>query len=153
MTQKRATPAVRLDGPVRITIPAAVAYDLPSLKETITAVVERLGCGKCFSGADCTFQLERDLVIDAGRKVQSGPRGFSPGPDGEPARGFGRAVTASLANEVSHDLTQVLAAVGKIVDKLGCGACCSGFDIAFREELDVIRVEKDLNVQTFGRSF
>lgn len=50
--------------PVRITIPAAVAFDIGKLQKSLVGIAERLGCRSCFSGSDCTFILERNFVID-----------------------------------------------------------------------------------------
>jgi hypothetical protein len=50
--------------PVRIVIPAKVAYDLPVLQKSLMNIAEALGCRTCFSGADCVFQLERNFVVD-----------------------------------------------------------------------------------------
>jgi hypothetical protein len=37
------------------------------------------------------------------------------------------------------------------LERLGCAPCCSGFDIAFRRELDTLAVDEDLNVRGTGR--
>jgi len=50
--------------PIRVTIPAKVAFDLEKFQNVIAHLAERLGCPKCFSGRECLFELERDLVID-----------------------------------------------------------------------------------------
>jgi hypothetical protein len=140
-----------LQGPVRISIPANVANDLSSLKTAITKVVERLGCRPCFSGADCLFHLERDFVVDPA--VQIHPLGRFSGldPDGDPARQ--RRVTVGLAGPVSDNLDRVLNAVEKVVGRLGCSPCCSGFDIAFRREIDQLIIDQDQNLHAFGPSF
>jgi hypothetical protein len=44
-------------------------------------------------------------------------------------------------------------AVGKIADRLGHPPCTSGFDLAFRQELNVVIVDKELEAQTFGKLF
>jgi hypothetical protein len=49
---------------VRITIPAALAYNLEAFQESIGNLVEWLGCRTCFSGADSTFLDERDIIIN-----------------------------------------------------------------------------------------
>src|SRR5687768_11115992 len=71
----------RARGAVRITLPASVAYDPKALRKGIASIVERLGCPKCFSGADCLFTNERELVIDP--KFAVGP-GRSAGPEPTP---------------------------------------------------------------------
>ena len=52
-------------GAVRISMSAKVANDLDTFKKGVAAFAERLGCPECFSGFDCTFESERDFVIDA----------------------------------------------------------------------------------------
>jgi hypothetical protein len=143
------TPAAGAKGTVRVTLPAAVAYDLKALQKSIASLVERLGCRTCFSGADCTFRVERDLVINERLEAVPLARVAAPDPDGDPAR----AVSVHLAKEVRSDLTKVHAAVERVVGKLGCPACCSGFDIAFREEFRFLTVNKDLDVQAHGPTF
>ena len=58
-------------GAVRISMPAKVANDLETFKKGVAAFAERLGCPECFSGFDCTFESERDFVLDADLKVTS----------------------------------------------------------------------------------
>lgn len=55
---------VRSVGPVRVIIPAAVAFDLGKFTKAFGNLAERLGCRACLSGADCTFIFERDFVIN-----------------------------------------------------------------------------------------
>ncbi len=50
--------------PVRIVIPARVAFDLNLFRKTLQGVAERLGCTPCLSGRNCLFLLERDFVVD-----------------------------------------------------------------------------------------
>ena len=50
--------------PVRIVIPADVAFDLGKFQKVLGNLAERLGCRACLSGADCTFRLERDFLIN-----------------------------------------------------------------------------------------
>jgi hypothetical protein len=61
--------------PVRVTIPASVAFDMGKLTEAIGNFVERLGCKPCFSGIACLLVTERDFVIDP----VEGLRGVGPG--------------------------------------------------------------------------
>ncbi len=135
----------QLRGPIRVTVPASVAYDLVAFQKGITALVERIGCRTCFSGADCTFQSERDWVIS--KELVATPTGQSLAADPAIAS---QQVTVSLAKEVRFDINQIHAAVAKVVGKLGCGACCSGFDIAFQDEAQFLTVSKELDVQANG---
>lgn len=138
MSEQQDMRATRDRGTVRITIPAAVAYNLEAFQKGIATLVERLGCRSCFSGADCTFQLERDFVINEKLEIsQAGTRLMSTDPDGDPVLPL-RGVTATLPHTVSYDLKQVQSIVASIAGKLGCGACCSGFDIRFLHERELL---------------
>lgn len=61
--------------PVRVSVPAKIAYDLDKFQTVIARLAEELGCTRCISGADCTFGLETDWVVN---------------PAGELGQGFGR---------------------------------------------------------------
>ena len=130
-------------------MPAAVAYDLKAFQRSIAALVERLGCRGCFSGADCAFQMERNWVINEKLEVSPAARAYAPDPFGDAALA-GFHVTVSLAKEVRFDLNKVQAAVEKVVGQLGHPGCCSGFDIAFRREVGTMALDERLNVVRFG---
>lgn len=125
-------------------MPAAVAYDLDALQKGIASVAERLGCRACFSGADCTFHIERDFVINEALEAKASlmaphdPIPIMP-------------IYANLASEVSFSIDRLQGAVARIADKLGHTACFSGFDIAFLNEMRVINVSRELNVEAIGR--
>ena len=125
---------------VRLTIPAKVAYNLDSFQESIADLVDKLGCRACFSGADCTFQLERDFVVNEALQLSAiqDPRAQLPVSSAS-------SVSAGLPTAVSYNIDQVQKAVAEIAGLLGCPACCSGFDITFRNQLDFL-VDKDLGV-------
>ena len=127
-------------GPVRITIPAKVAYDLNSLNKGIDAVLDRLGCLPCFSGADCTFLHERDFIINERLEVNAGP---FPEPWSVASQIQLRPVVVSLDRETSYDIEKVKSVVANVLGKLGCSQCHSGFDITFRHEWE----------QQLGREF
>jgi hypothetical protein len=58
--------------PIRVILPAKVAYNIDHLTKAIANLAERLGCRPCLSGRDCTFVLERDYVVNPESfKVQS----------------------------------------------------------------------------------
>jgi hypothetical protein len=54
----------KLTGPVRITVPASVAFNLEKMQAVFRNIGENIGCGTCYSGADCILQFERDWVVD-----------------------------------------------------------------------------------------
>ena len=150
MGETREIPPVPLNDKVRITLPAAVAYNLASFQQSIAVLVERLGCPTCFSGADCTFTMERHFVMNERLEISpSTPSVSTPDPDGDPAH-FRRGVHALLGSDVSRNLEGIQTAVARIAEGLGHPMCCSGFDIAFRQEFNFITVDRDLNVQAFG---
>jgi len=134
---KTASPTLPLPPPraVRITIPAAVAYNLEAFQKSIGHLVERLGCRTCFSGADCTFLHERDFIINEKLEMRAST-GISIQGLGNPVPW--RSATATLPAKVSNNLEQIRGVVANIAGRLGCSACCSGFDILFRHELDFV---------------
>jgi hypothetical protein len=125
----------KIQGPIRISIPAAVAYDLAAFQKSIAHLVERLGCPQCFSGAHCTFVHERDFAINERLEVLSSAGASVQLPqDPVPIR----TATAIFSGKVGHNLKQIQDVVATIAGRLGCAACCSGFDIHFRNELDFV---------------
>ena len=69
-------------GPIRVTIPASIAFNADSLKRTITNLAEIIGCPRCFSGADCLLQMERNFLVDGTKLVPArGPSVEGPHPD------------------------------------------------------------------------
>lgn len=114
---------------VRVTIPAKIAGDLGSFQESIVKVAERLGCPKCFSGVNCDFQIERGFIVsNAGNlREAAGNRSI--------ARNFtGGEGQVQVSVGVNVGIDTILESVATIADRLGCLACCSGFDILFQQE-------------------
>ena len=50
--------------PVRLVIPAKVAFNLDEFTKVVGNLAERLGCKPCLSGRACLFLLERDFVVN-----------------------------------------------------------------------------------------
>jgi len=50
--------------PVRVSIPAKVAYDLGSFQKVQAAILERLGCKPCCSGWDIRWDITRSFAVD-----------------------------------------------------------------------------------------
>jgi hypothetical protein len=119
---------------MRITIPAAVAYNLDAFQKSIANLVERLGCRTCFSGADCTFLNERDWVISEKLETKPLARSFVQEPDPHPWR----SATATLPSKVAGNLDQIKSVVANIAGRLGHPGCCSGFDILFQQEINFV---------------
>lgn len=131
--------------PVRISLPASVAYNVDALQKSIAEIVDRLGCTRCFSGADCVFELERDWLVN--EKLELTPLTASPEPvpwrrsavrkaDGSaPIRAERRV---ALPAKVAYDLGDIQKVVAKVADKLGHAQCFSGFDIGFGLEEQLV---------------
>lgn len=145
MQEIRRTPR---KGAVRITLPANVAYDPKALKKSIANIVERLGCPKCFSGADCFFTNERNLVIDSKLAVTSA---IALGPHPEPWS-TQNTYTVGLSSRVRHDLDKVFVAIDKAIDIIGAHPCISGFDFHFQDELRTIVVNEKLEATRFDQA-
>src|SRR5215216_3354862 len=96
-------------GPIRVTIPAKIAYNLEALEKGIDSLVDRLGCRPCFSGADCTFMHEREFVLgDLAAGPTPDPWIAGPGPQPwKASRLQAHQVTVLLSKDVSYDLDAV----------------------------------------------
>ena len=143
-------------GPVRVTIPAKIAFNLPELEAGIDSLVDALGCGKCFSGADCTFLHEREFVLG---ELNAGPQPepWSIKPHPEPwleARVQAQKVTVVLNKEVSYDLPAVKETLRKILDLAGC-PCHSGLDISYLSEISRVSplVSRNIDQQLENQGF
>jgi len=129
-------------GAVRISMAASVANDLDTFKKGVAAFAERLGCPECFSGFDCTFESERDFIID--KKLAVTPTAVRAGQ--AVSRGVReRRVTVPIAPSVEYDLKKILKTIdilGKRIgphwEQGGQAMCCSGFDVTFERELRII---------------
>jgi hypothetical protein len=154
-------PPVRLarhGGAIRLTLSAAVANDLGSLERSLEHLAERLGHPRCFTGCHTLFlQLEHDFTV--GEKVELNPqplppRGFVELPS-DPIPVFqsdaAPAVQVLIPPRVNNNLKSIQKALAITLGKLGCDSCCSGFNILFRRELDLIAFDEKLNATGFGR--
>jgi len=143
----------RIAGPVRITIPARIAYNPGDLKKSIASIAEQIGHPRCFSGADCFFQMERQFALDRAG-VATAVAGPDPTPwsvrepDPDPWK-----LSVGLSSGVKYNLDKVLTAVDKVIDLIGPHPCISGFDVLFRDELELIVVNEKLEAQRFGQQF
>lgn len=128
-------------GTVRLSVPANVAADLGSFRKAVTGLAERLGCKPCVSGRDCLFQIQTDFLADERLEVRAvaGKAAVISGvlADGDPdgTSAISPRARVSVPAAVSGDLKKVLTVIDTIAGRLGCAACCSGFDLHFREEL------------------
>ena len=49
---------------VQVSVPAKLAYDLPSMQKVTARVLDQLGCPNCHSGFDIRFDIERRFIFD-----------------------------------------------------------------------------------------
>ncbi len=49
-----------------------------------------------------------------------------------------KIVTVSVSSKLAHNLKEMQEVTAKVLGKLGCVACHSGFDIRFRQELEFV---------------
>lgn len=125
-------------GPVRVTLPARIAYDPDALKKSIGSILERIGCPECFSGADCLFQNERSFLIDPEGQLDPQPDPWVGANVPIEAR---YQVNVALAPAVKYDITRVYEAIDKVIDLIGGHPCISGFDTRFQDEIIVVNPE------------
>ena len=142
-------------GAVRLTISAKVAGDLGALQKGLKSLAERLGHPNCATGCDILhLGMEREFALGGlGGEVALNPQPLPPrelflaGPLPDPWK----PVTVAIPDKVNRDINALTRATAAVLNKLGCGQCCSGFDIIFRRELDLLAVDENLNVRGFGQ--
>ena len=59
-------PQIRARGTVRVSLPAKIAYDPDALKKSLTSILDKLGCSRCFSGANCYLPARTGLCRRSG---------------------------------------------------------------------------------------
>jgi hypothetical protein len=140
-------------GTVRMTMAAKVAGDLGALQRGLKSLAERLGHPACATGCDILhLGMEREFTFGgAGGDVALNPQPLPPREIFGPLPDPWRPVTVAISYKVSRDINLLTRATASVLGKLGCGQCCSGFDILFRRELDMLAVDDNVNVQSFGR--
>lgn len=133
----------RQGGAVRLTLSAKVANDIGALEQSLKSLAERLGHPNCATGCDTLFlQVERDFTI--GDDVTLNPQPLPP-------RAEVGTVHVVIPEKVNNNLKSIQKALATTLGKLGCQACCSGFDILFQNELDLISFDDKVNATGFGR--
>ncbi len=145
---------VRLQGgAVRLTMSARVATDLDGLQRGLAELAGRMGHPACATGCDTLFLQHEREFISFGEAVELNPQPIPPGRIEEELLGrVSRAqVNVMLPARVSGNIKSLQKAVAVTLGKLGCAACCSGFDIAFRNELDFITIDEKVQAHGFGR--
>src|SRR5206468_10049855 len=132
---------IRAHGTVRVSLPARVAYSPDALKKTLAGVLDKLGCPRCFSGANCLFQSERNFVVDPAGAVNSAAINPQPLPPRE------SHATVALASGMHYDIDKVFRAVDAVIKGLGSCPCHSGIDVLYRHELPVCTIHEKFEAQ------
>ncbi len=135
-------PAIRAHGTVRVSLPARVAYNPDALKKSLTSILDRLGCPKCFSGANCFFQHEKSFIFDPAGAVSLNPQPLPPG---------GQHAVVSLAPSSRYDIDKVFKSIDAVIKGLGSCPCHSGIDVLYQHELPVLAITEKFEVQGFAQ--
>ncbi len=141
----------RKGGAVRLTLSAKVANDLGALQRSLKLVAERLGHPNCATGCDILhLALEEEFTLGGpGDAVALNPQPLPP----RSLRSLEQrlnTITVTIPDKVNGNIDALTRAVGVVVGKLGCSACCSGFDILFRREINTIALDDKGGVARFG---
>jgi hypothetical protein len=139
-------------GAVRVTMAAKTAGDLGALQKGLKSLAERLGHPACATGCDILhLGMEREFALTGGGdQVALNPQPLPPR-DAGPTPDPWQPITVFIPDKVNRDINALTRATAAVLGKLGCPQCCSGFDILFRREIDILAVDEKLNVQGFGK--
>ena len=140
------------DAQVRLTLSASVANDLGALRKGLKDLAERLGHSACATGCnELHLRLERDFVVDRTKSaVALNPQPLPPLALPQDPIPF-KAVRVIAPAAVFDDIGALNGAIEKVLGRLGCPACCSGFDILFQRELDGFVLDAQLGLRGTGR--
>jgi hypothetical protein len=94
--------------------------------------------------------MERNLLVDPELRVES-QKTATLEPSPQPWREH--LFTVGLSSGVKFEIDRVFEAVDKVIDLIGPHPCISGFDVLFRDELQTVVVNDNLEAQRFGQSF
>jgi hypothetical protein len=141
------TNITRKGGVVRLTLSAKVANDLSALQRSLKLVAERLGHPACATGCDILhLGLEEEFTV--GDAVALNPQPLPPRSLSLDQRM--QPITVTIPDKVSGNIDALTRAAGVVLGQLGCAACCSGFDILFRREINTIALNENGEVAHFG---
>lgn len=142
------------EAPMRLTLSAAVANDLGALRKGLKDLAERLGHSACATGCnELHLRLERDFVVNRSKTAVAlnpqplPPLGLQLPQDPIPWK----AVRVTAAGSVLDSIDGLSSALEKVLGRLGCPSCCSGFDILFQRELDGFVVDAKQGIRGTGR--
>lgn len=140
------------DTPMRLTLSASVANDLGALKKSLKELAERLGHTSCATGCNEFFLgVERHYVATANKAsvaLHAHPLSVV-GLPSDPVPWKTVRVTAPGA--VFDDIDTLSSSIEKVLGRLGCGKCCSGFDVLFQRELDGFQFDERLGLRGTGQ--
>ncbi len=146
----------RQGGAERLTLSARAANDLGALQKSLKSLAELLGHSACATGCDILFmQMERDYVLSEELQLHTVPQaqpfigGLSTASPQDPIPTA--PVHVLISDRINNNIRSLQRALQVTVGKLGCPACCSGFDIMFQRELDLLAVDDRFGVRGFGR--
>jgi hypothetical protein len=110
---------------------------------------------KLSSGGARRLTLAANIANDLGAKGELNPQPLPPVSDFavfERGRSLPSDpvpwITVSVGADVLNDIDKLTKVTASVLGKLGCAACCSGFDIEFRRQLEQFRVDENLNVES-----
>ena len=131
---------------MRLTVSAKVANDLGLLQGALKNLADRLGHTACATGCD---------IFHIGQEVEFGVNEVALNPQPLPPRALSFSptrgtITVTMPEKVNNNIDLLNRAVGNVLGKLGCEACCSGFDILFRNEINTIALDDKAGVARFG---
>jgi hypothetical protein len=140
------------DAPMRLSLSAAVANDLGALRKGLKDLADRLGHSACATGCnELHLRLERDFVVNRSKSaVALNPQPLPPlalPQDPIPWK----AVRVTAAGSVLDNIDALSGALEKVLGRLGCPACCSGFDILFQREMDGFVIDARQGLRGTGR--
>lgn len=137
---------------MHLTLSVGVANDLTALKTGLKDLAERLGHSACATGCN---ELHLNLERDFAARISNNAVALNPQPlppialptDPVPWKAVRVAAPATVFDNIEH----LGSVIEKVLGRLGCPACCSGFDILFQRELDGFVVDAKLGIQGTGR--
>jgi hypothetical protein len=137
---------------MRLTLSAGVANDLKALKTGLKDLAERLGHSACATGCnELHLNLERDFTARiSGKAVSLNPQPLPPialPQDPIPWK----AVQVTAPAKVFDDIELLGSAIERVLERLGCASCSSGFNILFQRELDGFLFDAELDIKGTGR--
>lgn len=142
----------RRDTPMRLTLSASVANDLGALRKGLKDLAERLGHTACATGCnELHLRLEREFVVSRSKAaVMLNPQPLPPVALPQDPIPW-KSVRVSAPSQVLDNIDALSSTLEKVLGKLGCPACCSGYDILFQRELDGFIVDAKQGLRGTGR--